>query len=103
MTSKVVVEVRLPAKLVKGLDRLTEEGYYSNRTEAIADAVRHLLERYEKGGRVAKIVRMYLLGRRLSPLRKLEVDTKVARQYLLKRFGTDDVDVIIARTRRRSP
>ncbi|RLG48796.1 MAG: CopG family transcriptional regulator, partial [Thermoproteota archaeon] len=42
----MVVQLRLPARLVRELDRLTEEGYYGSRTEAVADAIRHLLERY---------------------------------------------------------
>jgi len=103
MTSKVIIQVRLPAKLVKELDRLTEEGYYSNRTEAIADAVRHLLEKYGRGGKIARIVRMYLLGRRPSSPGKIKIDAEGARQYLVKHFGTDELDLIIARVRRRLP
>ncbi|HDD69430.1 MAG TPA: ribbon-helix-helix protein, CopG family [Candidatus Korarchaeota archaeon] len=103
MSSKVVIQVRLPAKLVRELDKLTEEGYYSNRTEAIADAIRHLLERYGRGGKTARVVRMYLLGRRPSSPGKLEVDVESARQYLIEQFGTDELDVIVARMRRRLP
>ncbi len=94
MPERVVVQVRLPARLVRELDRLTEEGYYGSRTEAIADAIRHLLERYRRGGGLARVVRLYLLGRRPRPP-KLEVDVDEAVRNIRESLGTDDPDRVM--------
>lgn len=95
------MQVRLPAKLVEMLDKLADEGYYSNRTEAIADAVRRLVEKYSGGGRIAKVVRLYQLGIKAKPV-SIEVNPQEVRKALSDRFGTDNVDEIMAIIRRRS-
>jgi len=95
MPERVVVQARLPARLVRELDRLTEEGYYGSRTEAIADAIRHLLEKYRKGGRLARMVRLYLMGRRPKPAPLEDVDVEEAMRVLRETLGTDDLDRIM--------
>ena len=43
-----VVPVRLPDKIIEGLDKLVQEGYYSNRSAAIRIIVtRYVLEETE--------------------------------------------------------
>ena len=95
MPERVVVQARLPARLVRELDRLTEEGYYGSRTEAIADAIRHLLERYRRGGRLARMVRLYLVGRRPRPVPLEEVNIEEAMRALRESLGTDDLDRVM--------
>lgn len=54
MARRVVVKVRIPAFLVEKLDKLTKEGFYGNRNEAVADGIRNLLERYKKAGKAGE-------------------------------------------------
>jgi len=102
MVERVLIQVRLPARLVRELDKLTEEGYYGTRTEAIADAIRHLLERYERGGDVAKMVRLFLLGRKPRSPGKIQIDHNKVREILIREFGTDDLDKILGKLRGRA-
>lgn len=39
------VTVRLPDRLIQGLDALVEQGLYADRCEAVRDAVRDLVEK----------------------------------------------------------
>jgi Arc/MetJ-type ribon-helix-helix transcriptional regulator len=46
-----VIPVRLPDKIIEGLDRLVREGFYANRSAAIRVIVtRYILEETEKIG-----------------------------------------------------
>ena len=48
MTSKsMLVQVRMPPRLVQALDQLSEDGIYMNRSEAILDGVRRLVLAFE--------------------------------------------------------
>ncbi|MHA1595532.1 MAG: ribbon-helix-helix domain-containing protein, partial [Candidatus Baldrarchaeia archaeon] len=58
VTEKVLVQARLPAALVRELDELLKEGYYRDRTEAISDAIRRLIETFSKRDRISKTVRL---------------------------------------------
>ncbi|MFQ6075973.1 MAG: ribbon-helix-helix domain-containing protein [Candidatus Bathyarchaeia archaeon] len=105
MSRKVVVQVRLPAVLVERLDKLTEEGFYGNRTEAIADGIRHLLERYRRGGRVGRLVRLYLMARVEKTVSIGEIETvenpEEARKAMMNLYGTDDIDEVLSIMRGR--
>ena len=47
-----VVPVRLPDKIIEGLDKLVEDGYYSNRSAAIRIIVtRYVLDQTETTGK----------------------------------------------------
>jgi len=37
-TKSMLVQVRMPLRLVRQLDRMTEEGLYSSRSEAVLDS-----------------------------------------------------------------
>ncbi|MEM3040637.1 MAG: ribbon-helix-helix domain-containing protein [Nitrososphaerota archaeon] len=103
MTKKVLVQARLPAQLVNALDKLTQEGFYSNRTEAIADGVRQLVYRYSGGGNVAKAVRLYLMGKAPTDSSIDDVpepDYERVRSFFLEQFGTDKAEEIIMMLRR---
>ncbi len=105
MTDKVLIQVRLPIALVKELDRLLKEGYYRDRTEAIADAVRRLIERFAKIDRIRRIVRLYLMGKlsqdaSIDEIGHLE-NVKDIRRAFINIYGTDNVDEILDKIRRR--
>jgi len=106
MSRKVVVQIRLPAALVEEVDKLTKRGFYSNRTEAIADSIRHLLEMYSSEDEVLKIVRLYLEDKTIRNRSINEVgvtdDPEEVRKVILKMYGTDNIDEVIAKTRGRS-
>ena len=105
MSEKVVVQVRLPAKLVKELDRLTQQGIYRDRTEAIADGVRHILDRYSKEGSLSRMVAMYTMGKlaRDESVDEIGVsDTKTTRVIIKQQFGTDVIDEVIGIIRKRA-
>lgn len=44
-SSMTRVTVRLPERLIQGLDALVEQGLYADRCEAVRDAVRDLVEK----------------------------------------------------------
>ena len=105
MARKVVVQVRLPAALVEELDKLADSGLYSDRTEAITDAVRHILERYSQADELAKLIRLYMLGKipRTSSIEDVGVvgREEEIRDAVRNIYGTDDVDAVLDRLRGR--
>lgn len=105
MKDKVLVQARLPAALVRELDRLLEEGYYRDRTEAIADSIRRLIEKFSKRDRVARIVRLYLIGKlpRDSSVDEVGRIERVedVRRAVTEFYGTDKVDEVLGKMRRR--
>ncbi|MFA5295917.1 MAG: ribbon-helix-helix domain-containing protein [Methanoregulaceae archaeon] len=62
MTAKsMLVQVRIPPRLVGTLDRMAREGLYTSRSEAILDAVRRLALAYEEKDPFRQaLVRKYL-------------------------------------------
>jgi len=62
MTAKsMLVQVRIPPRLVGTLDRMAQEGLYTSRSEAILDAVRRLALAYEEKDPFRQaLVRTYL-------------------------------------------
>jgi len=106
MARKVVVQVRLPASLVEKLDMLTEQGLYRDRTEAITDSVRHLIDKYSKGDVVSRMVSLYLMGKipRNASIDEVEVlnEPEIVRQTMKNLFGTDNIDEILSRMRGRA-
>lgn len=51
-----VISVKLPVRLLQGVDRLIEEGYFQNRSDAFREAVRRLLVTYRDAERVKPVV-----------------------------------------------
>jgi len=105
MAKKVVVQVRLPAGLVEKLDTLTEQGLYRDRTEAITDGIRHLVDRYLGGDAVSRMISLYLAGKlpRNASIDDLEiaVDLEAVRKIVKGLFGTDNIDEVISKMRGR--
>ena len=102
---RVLIQVRLPTTLVAELDRLLKEGYYRDRTEAIADAIRHLIERFDRLDRVGRLVRLYLMNKlpkdsSIMDIGGVENPEKI-RNVLKERYGTDEIDKILGKIRGR--
>jgi Arc/MetJ-type ribon-helix-helix transcriptional regulator len=105
MGKKVVIQVRLPSGLVEKLDQLTELGLYRDRTEAITDSIRHLLDKYLREDPLSRMVNLYLMGKlpRNASIDEVGVveEAEEVRQVMISLFGTDDIDEIISRLRGR--
>ncbi|MEM2926631.1 MAG: ribbon-helix-helix domain-containing protein [Candidatus Bathyarchaeia archaeon] len=105
MAKKVVVQVRLPAGLVEKLDMLTEQGLYRDRTEAITDGIRHLIEKYSKEDPVSRMVSLYLMGKlsRNASIDEVDVvnEPEDVRRAMKNLFGTDNIEEILSRMRGR--
>ncbi|MHA1616387.1 MAG: ribbon-helix-helix domain-containing protein [Candidatus Njordarchaeales archaeon] len=102
---RVLIQVRLPATLVAELDRLLKEGYYRDRTEAIADAIRHLIERFDRLDRVGRLIRLYLMKKLPRDSSIMDIgeaeDVDKVRRAFKERYGTDDLDKILEKIRGR--
>jgi len=103
MARKVIVQIRLPASLVEKLDALTQQGLYRDRTEAITDGVRHLIDKYLREDAVSRMVSLYLAGKlprntSIDDVGEVE-DPEMVRQTIKNLFGTDDLDEILSRIR----
>jgi len=97
----MLIQTRIPIKLIERLDKLVEEGWYRNRTEAIEDAIRLLILRYKPLGDVGKLV-LYRLRGRLKDIDPLEIVFEPSiREDIVKAFGTDNIDDVIRVIRRR--
>ncbi|MCX6692260.1 MAG: ribbon-helix-helix domain-containing protein [Methanoregula sp.] len=104
MTSKsMLVQVRMPPRLVQALDRLSEEGIYSNRSEAIVDSVRRLVLAFATKDPFREALVKSCLGRTgtgsIEELRTLISPEDIAKS-ITETFGTDKIDRIINEVRR---
>ncbi|MCD6514708.1 MAG: ribbon-helix-helix protein, CopG family [Candidatus Odinarchaeota archaeon] len=108
MVNTVLIQIRIPEKLLKRIEKLCEEGYYRNKGDAIVDAIRHLLERYERGSGLGKLTEMNIMGKLtkrkdidLADIR-VDFDEEKIMQNLIDYFGTDNIDEIMNIMRRRT-
>ena len=100
----VLVQVRLPRRLVEEIDRLVEEGYYSSRSSFFEDAVRRRLEELSVvRDEVSSLVLDYLSGR----IEKVfgvgdvvDVNVEEAR-HRLEELGLESVERALDRVRGR--
>ena len=107
MTESILVQVRIPEKLLKKVEKLCKEGYYRSKGDVIIDALRHLLERYEHRDEIGKLTELNILGK--APKKKdfdltditIDLDEESILKNLSEHFGTDKVDEIISQMRRR--
>lgn len=104
MTSKsMLVQVRMPPRLVEQLDRMTEEGLYSSRSEAILDSVRRLVLGYERSDRFRRaLIRSFLRRGGRGSVDDLGRETDIASiaSALAATFPEKSVDEIISEVRR---
>ncbi|MGQ4914810.1 MAG: ribbon-helix-helix domain-containing protein [Candidatus Asgardarchaeia archaeon] len=107
MPESILVQVRIPEKLLKKVEKLCKEGYYRSKGEVIIDAIRHLLERYEQKDEIEKLTELSILGK--VPKKKsfdltditIDVDEDTILKNISEYFGTENIDEIINRLRRR--
>ena len=70
----IVVQVRMPHKIVEVIDTLVQQGYFKNRSEALIDAARHLVLAMTPSGEIGSFVQ--------DGLRKRGVPQKVDTEEL---------------------
>jgi len=103
MKKTILLQVRVPERIVKELDKLIELGIFKSRSEAVAESLRKLLLEYSKLASEEELtIVLYLLGRLkkdLSPKDTVEVDTVEAKKNLREFFGTDKVDEVLKKIR----
>lgn len=63
MSDTVLLQVRISAALVRRIDELCSEGIFRNRSEAVTDAIRMLVQRYSRTSPEARATALYLGGR----------------------------------------
>mgnify|MGYP000356635540 CR=1 FL=1 len=101
----ILIQIRLPIKLVEKMDRLIKLGYYSSRSEFISDLIRSLDER-KFSDELALYIENYLNGRikkeRDLKLR-VEINIEDVRRKFKEIFGTDDISKILDWVRGRVP
>jgi Arc/MetJ-type ribon-helix-helix transcriptional regulator len=99
----MIVQVRMPPRLVQLLDRMAKEGLYASRSEAILDSVRRLVIGYERSDRFRRtLIRSYLGKKGLGSVDDLarELDPAEIASAIRKVFNTDSIDEIISEVRR---
>jgi Arc/MetJ-type ribon-helix-helix transcriptional regulator len=100
-----VVQIRMPAVLLKNIEDLVKKGFYKNKSEAIIDAVRHFVGFGQTKSDIAMFIREELHGRQIRHgYSKEEFDTIWEKVRLgndwKERFGTD-ADSVMKELRRR--
>ena len=104
MTSKsMLVQVRMPIRLVEALDRLSDEGIYMNRSEAILDGVRRIIIAFEKKDQFREALAKSYLGRkRTGTIEEINhlINPDDIVECIREAFGTDQIDHILQVVRR---
>ena len=99
----MLVQVRMPPRLVQALDHLSEEGIYTNRSEAILDGVRRLVLAFETKDPFREALAKSCLGRTgagsIEEIRNLISPEDIAKS-ITETFGTDQIDRIMREVRR---
>lgn len=99
----MIVQVRMPPRLVQLLDRMAEEGLYASRSEAILDSVRRLAIGYERSDPFRRVLIRSYLGRKgpgsVDDLAR-EFDPHEITSAIKKAFNTGSIDEIISEVRR---
>lgn len=104
MTAKtILIQVRMPEKLVRTIDALQEEGIYTSRTEVILDSVRRLVSAFQTNDPIKQSVARSLHGNAGSgSFRDIakEFDPEDIVLALTKAYKTNSIDAIIDEVRR---
>lgn len=102
-TTSKLIQVRMPQRLVQVLDRLSAEGIYSNRSEAIIDGVRRLVLAYEVEDPFRQALLKSYMGKTvqgsIEDLRNI-LDPQDIMNGITEVFGTNRIDEIIKEVRR---
>jgi len=101
----ILVQIRLPRKLVEEIDNLIRKGYYSSRTSFFEDAARRRLEEVRfASNELMYFVREYLEGkleRTLTEKAKIIIDLNEAKKRL-KSVSLEDITHTMNRLRGRT-
>jgi len=101
----ILVQIRLPRKLVEEIDNLIRKGYYSSRTSFFEDAARRRLEEIlSTSNELMYFVREYLEGKiekTLSERVKITIDLSEAKKRL-ESLGLEDITRTMDRLRGRT-
>ena len=101
----ILVQIRLPRKLVEEIDNLIRKGYYSSRTSFFEDAARRRLEEIlSTSNELMYFVREYLEGKiekTLSERAKITIDLNEAKKRL-ESLGLEDITRTMGRLRGRT-
>ena len=106
MVSSVLVQVKIPEKLLKKVEKLCKDGYYRSKEDVILDALRRLLKRYEHMDEPSRLTELSILGK----VSKKDVDItdvtidfneELITKNIAEYFGTNDVSEILNHIRRR--
>jgi Arc/MetJ-type ribon-helix-helix transcriptional regulator len=104
MTSKtILIQVRMPEKLVRIIDALQDKGIYTSRTEVIMDGVRRLVNAYRTDDPLKLAVIRSLHGKkRTGSFRDIgsNFDPEEIASAITRAFQNDSIDQIIDGARR---
>ena len=101
----ILIQLRLPIKLVEKMDRLIKLRYYSSRSEFISDLIRSLDER-KFSDELALYIENYLNGRIKEEHNlklRVEINVEDVRRRFKEVFGTDEISKILDWVRGRVP
>lgn len=99
----MLVQVRMPPRLVQQLDRMTKEGLYSSRSEAILDSVRRLVLGYERSDRFRRaLIRSFLRKGGRGSVDDLagETDPAGVASAIAETYPDQSIDEILSEVRR---
>ena len=102
-TKSMLVQVRMPPRLVQQLDRMTEEGLYSSRSEAILDSVRRLVLGYERSDRFRRaLIKSFLRRGCRGSINDLDRETDISSvaSALAATYPEKSIDEILSEVRR---
>jgi len=90
MAKRVLVQIRLPEKLVKTIDKLIKEGYYSSRSELYADALRRFLNDFKFMDEISDFIEEYL-----SNNIKRDIDSRTTLNIDINKYTTKNIHSFI--------
>ncbi len=99
----MLIQVRIPLRLVRQLDRMTQEGLYTSRSEAILDSVRRLVLGYERADRFRlALIRSFSRKPGTKSVEKLseDLDPGEVAAAIRKAYPGKTIDMIIEEARR---
>ena len=102
-----VVQVRMPKIMINNIEKLVQSGLYKNKSEVIIDAMRHFIGFNDKDTELAAFIRLGLLGKTKSKIRKINKSDieklwkKVRNSDDWKKVFGNDADSVMSKLRGR--
>ena len=99
----VLLQVRVPERVLFELDRLIEAGLFRSRSEAVVEGIRRLILAYSLFDSTAFFVERYLSTRQVQEdVPEPEIDVEEAKRRLIDHFGTANVGEVLGKMRMRA-